>query len=312
MPENDLSNIDWHNLLRVNPEEVLEWFDEVGIRQPNENTTIRFYKIRCSNGKPDYEGLINFFLGQITKYVLDQRDIDEITEDGDNPHEQALKYFGDVDPISDGKYGELILYILVEGILRIPLVVHKIGHIYNDNDQVKGSDGLFVGNLGEEIGLLVGESKMRNSWSDCLTDAIGSIERYLNEDDLLQRELFVAKKHLSRDLSNLGPEALDNLYEAFRTKQEAFNQFSIKHPVLLIYRENGIMRLLESGQDDVEDPIIEVVTNSIDRKQRSIENGIEDHQQDCFDFFLLPTDNVNAFRELCYKVFHGGRDYERG
>lgn len=310
MPPFDLSTIDWRSLIRVDPIEVKSWFQEIEFRQSDENTGIRFYRIKSnSDGRPDYNGLITYFLSQITNYVLDSKDIRDLVEDGLDPKEKALSYFGDVDPRTDGKYGELILYLLVEGILEVPLVVHKIGQIYNPNDQVKGSDGLFVGNLGEDIGLLVGESKMKNKWSSCLQESIESIERFINNDGSLSDELFVAKKHISRDLLNLGVDALDALYNSFRVNQEEHEQLNIHYPILLIYRDNALNSLLSGDEDEIEAKIIETINSSMNRKENSIQHRLRENENDTFDFFLLPTSDVTEFRELCYKLFNGGREY---
>ena len=46
-----------------------------------------------------------------TKIIIDEKDIKELIEDGYEPSDKALSYFGDIDPLTDGRYGELILYL---------------------------------------------------------------------------------------------------------------------------------------------------------------------------------------------------------
>lgn len=136
----------WHKLLRVSPEDVKTILILTKESKIRDNLFVRFYTLPIKEDKIDEAGFIKFLLSSIEGYVFDKRQIDEYIEDGINPLERALTYFGDVDPLSDGRYGELILYILTEGILNVPLVVHKIAQSYSPNKQVEGSDGLFVGN----------------------------------------------------------------------------------------------------------------------------------------------------------------------
>ncbi|MCL6265956.1 DUF1837 domain-containing protein [Flagellimonas sp. 2012CJ39-3] len=235
----------------------------------------------------------------------------EILEDGDSPQEKALSYFGDKDPLRDGRYGELILYLFVEAILGAPLVVHKIGHTYNDNDEIKGSDGLFIGSKDGKSTLFLGESKMRGSFSVCVSDALDSISRYINNPKAVDRELRVAKKHLSRDLNNLDEESLDLIYQSLRTKQPEFKEYDICYPAFLMYKEGKVERMINDNLPDIENEVNNFLSRIGERRTKYIESSLSQTNNTTLEFFLMPVINVNNFRELCYEVFHNGKKFPR-
>lgn len=86
----------------------------------------------------------------LTYYVYDENRIK------DNPvcaGQNAGSYFGQKDPQADGKYGELLLFVLVESVLGCKMIAHKLKSLTNVIDQIKGGDGVFLGNydyLGEK------------------------------------------------------------------------------------------------------------------------------------------------------------------
>ncbi len=302
----NLNEHPWHNLLRVLPEEVKTNLILTKESKIRDNLFVRFYTLPSIGGKINEAGFIKFLLSSIEGYVFDKHEISECIEDGVNPLERALTYFGDVDPIRDGRYGELILYILTEGILKVPLVVHKIAQSYNANKQVEGSDGLFVGNHYDKFSLLIGESKMRNIFSVCLPDAINSIDRFHINQQALTHEINVARKHLSKDIDNLDHDALKQLYDSFRVSKPEFNQFQLAHPILLVYKEKEIANITV----DMEKAIIGLIDKSSKSRENSIEK-LSSHFPDkiILDFFLIPVADVNGFRVELYKGFHGGKEY---
>ncbi|RED45282.1 uncharacterized protein DUF1837 [Winogradskyella eximia] len=298
-----LDEIDWLKLLKVDPIKFKAWFNLVEEKKVDE-LTVKFYSLKFTNDKPDYEGFIRYLYNQVESYVFEEIEIKEIREDGDNPQEKALSYFGDIDPISDGSYGELILYLFVEAILQAPLVVHKVSQTYNDNDQVKGSDGIFIGNINDKPTLLIGESKMRNSFNKCVKDALESLSRYINTPEAIERELCVAKKHLSRDLNNLDKETLDLIYKSFRTKQPEFNEYDLCYPAFLMYKEDKINEMLSKKLPDIEKEINTFLSSLKKKRIKYITKSLPKTNDITLEFFMMPVNNVNDFRKLCYDVFH--------
>lgn len=305
----NLSEINWQKLLRVDKDIFYSWFNLKEEVVLSEDLKIKFYSLKYMNNKPDSEGFVNHLYTQVERYVFDEKTINELKEDGEVPHEKALSYFGDIDPQSDGRYGELILYLFVEAVLKTPLVVHKISQTYNNNDQVKGSDGIFIGNIGNKVTLLIGESKMRNNFHVCVGDVIESLERYINNPETTTRELEVAKNHLSSDLKNLDENDLDLIYQSFRTKQAEFQQYNFCYPAFLMYKEIKIKELIDENLPEIEEQVLEFLKSIKKRRSEYIGKNLPEVKNINFEFFMMPVQDVNTFRKLCYKTFHNGREY---
>lgn len=306
-----INEIEWPKLLRVNKDIFFDWFNFKEEVIVSEEVKIKFYSLKHKDNIPDNEGFIKHLYKEVENYVFDYRDIKELIEDGYSPSEKALSYFGDIDPLTDGRYGELILYLFVETVLQTPMIVHKIAQTYNNNDQVKGSDGIFIGNINDKATLLIGESKMRNDFNKCVGDVVDSLSRYINSPETLNRELEVANRHLSQDLKNLNEGDLDLIYKSLRTKQKEFEEYSICYPAFLMYKEPKIEEIMQDILKETESQIFELLTKVMNNRSNYIINSLQTTSNITLEFFMMPVQNVSSFREMCYKIFHDGNEYKR-
>lgn len=308
MPENI---INWTNWLTINHGEVeahlqLEVEDEV-----EDNLHYRFYTLTLNGASINEDSLINYLKEQVTKFIYSDNDIREFEQDGLNPFDEAIAKFGDIDPIRDGKYGELLLYVLTEAILSTPMVVQKLSFTY-PNNQVMGADGVFLGEYKGNRALLIGESKMQQNYSICLSSAISSLERFNLGGSFLKEELWMARKYFRDDLN---VDNLDIIYDCLKQGTDAFNANIIVHPTLLIYKEKEIQNINDrsSSKEELEKAISDLIELRKEARIGSIKrvaNELLERERVYLDFFLIPVANVNEFREKCYEAFHGHR-YER-
>jgi hypothetical protein len=306
-----ISEIDWTKLLKVKRDIFFNLFslnEEVVI---SNEVKIKFYSLKYNGNSPDDLAFINHFYEAAVHYVFDEKDIKELIEDGYEPSDKALSYFGDIDPLTDGRYGELILYLFIEAVLQTPMIVHKISQTYNNNDQVKGSDGLFIGTIDGQATLLLGESKMRNNFHVCVGDALKSLKRYINNPESIDRELEVAKRHLSQDLKNLDENDLDLIYQSLRTKQSEFQEYNICYPAFLMYKEGKIKNIIAANKPEIEIQVLEFLKSIQDRRSKYINESLPEITNITLEFFMMPVVDVSTFREKCYTVFHNGKKYER-
>lgn len=278
----------------------------------NPKLVYRFFTINCNGILINEDQLIHFLITQVTHFVFSKKDIAEFEEDEMDPLEEALKKFGDVDPIRDGKYGELLLYILTECYLGAPMVAQKLSYTY-PNVQAKGSDGVFMGNYNGEPALFIGEAKMRETYSVCLSDAVSSIERFHNDDDFLKNDLWIAKKQLREDMSG---DDLDYIYQSLKPNTETFSENSMVHPVLLMYKEKKISKLISesTSQSELEQKLKDLITKNEAKRVKSITDlcsELTSLEKVYMDYFLIPVESVSEFREKCYAAFHGNKRYVR-
>ncbi|WP_428225093.1 HamA C-terminal domain-containing protein [Flavobacterium sp.] len=306
-----ISDINWEKLLKVNRDFFFDLFilnEEVAI---SDEVKIKFYSLKYNDNGLDDSDFINHLYEAAAHYVFDEKDIKELIEDGYTPTDKALSYFGDIDPLTDGRYGELILYLFIEAVLQAPMIVHKISQTYNNNDQVKGSDGIFIGNINGQATLLLGESKMKNNFYGCAGEALDSLKRYINNPQSIDRELEVAKKHLSRDLNNLDENDLDLIYQSLRTKQIEFQEYKICYPAFLMYKEGKIKEIISQNILEIEKQVLIFLKSMIKRRSNYIKASLSEINNITFEFFMMPVDDVSSFREECYAVFHNGKKFER-
>src|SRR5690606_2705950 len=173
------------------------------------------------------------------------------------------------------RYGELILYTFVEAVLKAPMVVHKISQTYNNNDQVKGADGIFIGNISGKATLLIGESKMKNNFNACVGEAMDSLKRF-TKNTSIGRELEVAKNHLSRDLNNLEENDLDLIYNSFRIKQQTFKEYNLCFPAFLMYSELKIKKIIEEALPNIENDILSFLNKVRPRRLNYVKESVSD------------------------------------
>ncbi|MBU2921140.1 DUF1837 domain-containing protein [Winogradskyella psychrotolerans] len=201
-----------------------------------------------------------------------------------------------------GKYGELMLFALVEGVLECKMVAHKIKHLTNVNDEIKGSDGVFLGNYNENKAILFGESKIMQSMSGAIVDALESINRYHNNSERahnIDHELLIAREHIHK----YNVDDIDDLYERLDPTSEDYKEQLLVHPIILMYERSFIKNIQKKAKtyEEFNEMISIELTNRLKRKQEVFDlvnkHVIEQKLEHSFlDFFLIPVDDVSKFR----------------
>jgi len=229
-------------------------------------------------------------------------------------YSEAQAFFGKKDPTTDGKYGELLLFALCESILKSKMVAHKIEGLSNGKDQVKGGDGVFLGNYELPNGkiapaIFIGESKIMQNRSKSIDDALESLNRFHNietQAEFNKMEFIVANRTLSLDENDID---YDEVYERLTPGSEKFKNQITVHPILLMYNTASISRLETSAFDS--DNLEELIKNHlIDKKNEIINtineklNGFPEIKKVYVDFFCFPFNNIDIFRNGMYFNIH--------
>lgn len=221
-------------------------------------------------------------------------------------------FFGKKDPQTDGKYGELLLFALVESILGCKMVAHKIKSLTNFKDQVKGGDGIFLGNYtleGENKvpAYLIGESKITEQFSTAVDEAYKSLARFHDpevQNEFLTTEFILAKENMIID------ENIDELYNRLTPTNALFKSQVLVHPVLIFFNTKKIASCEKTATTplELEQLIKEKLLKEKARYIESINTKIESYdsiQKVYVDFFIFPFNNIDSFRNTLYKVIHG-------
>src|ERR1051326_439761 len=297
-------NIEWEKFLTVNDSWIATHLSSHKVEFESK-LTLRTYTIRFNGPNYDATQFISFVKESIKNYVLNEREISAVERNDGDPFEEALLYFGDTDPTYDGKFGELILYLLVESILKVPMLVFKIP--LSSKDQVKGSDGIFIGNYNETPAILLGEAKSWGELGAALNSAFDSLHRFYdkNGDKKLRYEYLVSKKGIRVDLSR---EELDYLYDCFTLGSSENNKRSVVHPVLIIYNDTRTKNIKSDDPYTAENELKNLIADKLSeyfQELKSLCAKYKDVGAVYLDFFFIPMNDVDMFKRELYTAIHG-------
>lgn len=295
--------IDWSRLITAESGWTEKFLKSHTLKN-DEKFVLRTYSIKVEDTEFSSKSLVGFIKDSIKGYILTPKEIEYEEKNGNDPFKYALNYFGKINPTYDGKYGELILYLLVESVLKIPMVVLKIPS--NSNDQIKGSDGVFCGDYDGMPAILLGESKTWKNLNLALDDAFKSLDK-LYTGAKLGQEYFVAKKSI-REL-NLSQEELDYMYNSFSPGNAIYESLKKVHPVLIVY-SNADFKIegKKTSIQTIESMIQEIVEKKLEENVTRIKSLCETYKEVSkihLDFFFIPVKSVDRLRKDLYKAFHG-------
>ncbi|MEK6506997.1 HamA C-terminal domain-containing protein [Myroides sp. C4067] len=229
-------------------------------------------------------------------------------------YQEAQAFFGKKDPTTDGKYGELLLFALCESVLKSKMVAHKIEGLSNGKDQVKGGDGIFLGNY--ELGngkmapaIFIGESKIMQERGKSIDEALESLNRFHDaktQAEFNKMEFIVANRTLSLDENDIDYE---EVYERLTPGSEMFKKQITVHPILLMYNTANISKLETKAidRDDLEALISAHLIQKKDEIINLINEKLEKYpeiKKVYVDFFCFPFNDIDTFRNGMYFNIH--------
>lgn len=300
--------INWSDCLTVKADWVDRFFHQVPSVGPVK-VRANALSIKFSGTRQEHLALTDYVANAIEHYVYDRHQLKQFEEDEINAFRKASSFFGNTNPVKDGKYGELILYLLVEAIFKTPMVCHKISLLTNVNDQVKGGDGIFFGEHNKVISIFIGESKIYKSLGGAIDSSLDSVNRF-NKDHLassFDHELFIARSNISKSFTL---DQANALYEAFRPGTEQYQACNKVFPILLIYDDENIDRIEEeaTSKEHAEDLISNWIRTHAEETLEEIRTRLGKHpdlKKLFLEFFLVPMSSVENFKKTLFKQIHG-------
>lgn len=286
--------VPWSEHTVIEESELLDNLSDAGEWREDKIKASSFI-VSPSYGTLDYDGFVNFLRNKFMFFALSEEDIQE----SERPHLEAqrLSDYRD-DAKMDGKWGELILFTMVEGFLDIPMMSHKLGWKQNPTDQVKGSDGLFFGEFEGSPTLGIGEAKMYTDLEGGIEEALDSTDRFHGEDSQLrnQHELTVAMGNPSDNLSKEKIELLSSLFTG------ESQDYQMLHPIFVGYEDDELegfqtkpveddQELVDQLQNHIED------TDLLSKVTDSLEDDYSHLRKHWLTFFFLPLEDKDQFVE---------------
>lgn len=290
-------SVEWDQLLTVDCAKVAELF----VRHAEHSDTkvqIRGYTIPFTGTQQKYNDLMVLLRQQLLMYVFPDQE-----RPPDIDWALGRDKFGDIDPKSDGKLGEMLLYVFVEAFLKTPLMAYKLKDLGNPNDQVKGADGVFVGEYDGQPALLIGESKIHQSVPSAIKSTMESLQRFHVNAAPYTNELMIARKYpAERGLSGEVLEAALSLM----TRKEGI----LVHPVFVSYDWEEIAAASRDATtaQDAEAAIhaqigdeLRDLASQITSQRTPFPRPFQVH----LDFFFLPVEDCLGLRNHFYEMLHG-------
>lgn len=183
------------------------------------NSITGFPRVKCQlhylafrDGLPTLDEFVDYLKWQMVPYCIPRRDrvqTEKKIEDCDDPsdkerirlsqREKAISLFvkGQELEKKAGEPGELILFGLLETILKAPQIISKMYLKTSTQMPVHGSDGIHaaIDSDGKTLILYFGESKLHAKVSNGLTSVFESIRKFTRDNEQEQREIDIIRDH---------------------------------------------------------------------------------------------------------------------
>jgi hypothetical protein len=195
--------------------------------------------------------------------------------------------------------------------------VYGTESLTNSKDQVKGSDGVFLGNYQyadnkSMPARLIGESKIMKSFATGIGDALESLNRFHDPNkssEFLKNEFLAAKNNFVIS-DNLDVD-LDILYDLLEPGTQEYQNSTIVHPILIVYETTHISTIEEEcmTSEEAESMIAKYMNG--EKALRRLEqiakklNAYPETKKVLLDFFVVPLKDVSLFRNAVYYEIHG-------
>ncbi|SFV52726.1 bll2187; hypothetical protein [hydrothermal vent metagenome] len=260
------------------------------------NAILRFHYIKFNpNNEPKFDKLIDTIINHITLYCysISKRTENDYEAYKNRLYREAARLFREND--KSGEFGELILWFLLESVLKAPQVVAKMDLKTNRNDEIKGADGIHINITNQNIlEIIFGESKLYNNLSKAIIDAFNSIENFL-EKEQYKREYNLITTHFKW----LNTEHQTKLLNFISNNIEA-DEVKIKFAILIGFDWEKYQKLQEPLERK---KFVEEFESIYQEKAKKIINTIEQklskfkYNNYEFDIFFLPFKSVDEMRK---------------
>lgn len=266
------------------------------------NCNIRLHHLKFDgNGRPMVKALANLLSEYIIEYCLSSRNRPTQLNS-----RQAVKLTNEAkqlfrnptidenNPDKTGEAGEMLLYFLMESVLKAPQMVSKMELKTNHKDEIKGSDGIHASfNTKDKlVDFYFGESKLYQSSSAAIKDAINSIEGF-HDIEMHQHEFTMVTKHFKH--------ADDNVKEAIGSliiSGEAGPNARVNHACLIGYDFKGFNSIASSIPQEISEEFISQFLKDGLRLTKLLQNRLDQCNKKhlSFEVFFIPFPSVSEFR----------------
>lgn len=290
---------------------------------------VHYFPIDENTGKPDTANFAQYIMGKLIAFCVPPAQQQLIKEAAESENDasmelvqaasetlKAISERKDGKKSSSGEIGELILFVLLEGVLGAPAVASKPYLKMNGQDQVKGCDGVHILYDGNDVVIYYGESKLSPDADYCVSDSAKSIKAYhANGGKKKGRDLSVIAQNVDLNISGDHKEAIENellyyLNPVKRKKKE--RTYKEINACFLGFDHDSYKKLEAVDKAERNQLLLEEITKGfpaiLNKIDKSIDSDISDYN---FHYFIMPFDSVSDLQKLCEEYlkpfsFHKG------
>ena len=268
---------------------------DLDYKEEDGKVVVENYCIAVSGDTIDTDGFVQFLREKFLYLVFPEEEVEERGPLAYHDAQQRVGYTEDY--LRAGLYSELLLFVLVDAILNMPMICHKMALKQDPSDEQKGSDGVFFGEYNGEECLGIGEAKFYTDLKGGLRSSLSSTSNFHGPDGDVERrhELNVATRSLSKNLSKSKIQELaDRLTSASR-------DYQLMHPVFVGYEAKELREAQTRAMDEEE--LLQKIKAFVDEEEDLVPY-IKDKLSDDYPelekfvlvFILLPVEDTKGFK----------------
>ncbi|WP_083255180.1 DUF1837 domain-containing protein [Amycolatopsis orientalis] len=288
---------------RVQPDGVGNFLCTVGdpILLDGTKATVRtHFVVKDANGYPRVKALSEKLATLAIDYCIPRSRLEEANlyyeqtrsaEKFSQLHKEAVNLFTSLEKSGEG--GELLLYFLLEAILKLPQILCKMPLKTSRQMHVHGTDGLHAKVLpGGNIALYWGESKMHATVSSAVDDCFKSIAPFLvgEMSDVRTRDLLLIRDHLDMGAQ----EVTDALVRYFISDNPEAGKIEFRGACLVGFDMDNY----PTPHDADGISIRKEIATAMQKWSKRILKRVTEHELLSFEIeiFCIPVPSVDEFR----------------
>lgn len=265
--------------------------------------SLSFALVKLKSNSFDYKQFIKYLENASVYYALPKKRIDELKAEGlfNQLVEESRGKFKNSE-YNEGEGGELISYCINEDILSAPKILSKLKLKTNNEDYVKGADGVHLLKLNDNTyEVIFAESKMYSNLKQAINKAFESIDRFIS-GDAIDFEVTTLATNLSGEFEDIDVEYISKYILPSKNNVTHNTAFSI---FIGFNITNDLDKAL--NYDVYEQQLVENVKKAIMEEYAHICSKVEDPKRRAYSFYiyLIPFENIERFRKDIIKGVKG-------
>lgn len=270
--------------------------------------TLRLHHIKFDgNGTPMVKALAEMLYNYIINYCMASRGRHDTLTAPQSAQlvKQARGLFRHPEistntPDTTGEAGEILLFVLMEAILKAPQIVAKMELKTNPKDEIKGADGLHAHwhERDQVVDFYFGESKLYQSAADAIASAVSSVEAF-HDNDMYKYEFTLMTRHFK-----LADESVRTAVTDMIQNGEPGENARVNHACLIGYDFKGYQDLDGLSGAELNQRFMELFLKDGERLTKLIQKRFDRfrRKQLRFDVFFVPFPCVSQFRNAFNKA----------